>query len=195
MNDVEFLSVILVLIVWAMSLYCRRTFLISWRVIFFLAPVALLFYYLFFLMRHQYVSWLHDEITRYLLPPYADVSYFLYYSFTHYFFAPMISFFIASITLIIVLYLNHWRRGTLFFKEEPYFLAVALFLSGHPGWIWYGIILFSVTFIYALVCWVVTRKIHRISYYHFWLPCAAISLAAHRLFLIFDWYTMLFIVR
>ena len=47
-----------------------------------------------------------------------------------------------------MLALNHKYENRFFYNEEPYFGAVAIFLTGWPGWLYYLIILLTLFLIF-----------------------------------------------
>ena len=136
-------------------------FHVSWIVIFGL---------LFFQSWQQYQVWSQNELSKFLLPPYQPIAYFLGYSFTHFFKNYLISLVIALLFLSAAVFLNKKFPEKFFEKEEPYLGAIAIFLVGHPLWIYYLIAILIIGLFGTLFFQFKWRA--RFPFYHFWLPLA-----------------------
>jgi len=144
-----------------------------------------------YLTHAQFSVWQNDPISKYLLPPYHSISYFIVYAGAHFWITYFISFVIAFVVYVIAAYMNARRGGIFFEKEELYFLPLGIFLTGHPGWILYMVI---TLFLYCALCVVrfaVRKEMPRTSFYYFWLPCAAATIAANGYMTQFSWYSSL----
>ena len=136
--------------------------------------VAAVFLFVGYWSFAQYLAWLPGETTRYLLPPYQSINYFLLYVGAR-FFGPYILSLAAS---LVAFYLASWwnrrHENSLFYDEELYFIALSIFLVGHPYWIAYALIM---TVSAALVIGfrhLVLHKTDKFSLYYFWFPVAAL---------------------
>lgn len=121
----------------------------------------------------QYQLWLKDDIAKYFLPPYQSVNYFIFYILARFFAPYLISLVVAIVFLFFAKVVNKRRQNLLFYPEEPYFGALAIFLTGYPGWIFY---LVSLILVYLLIhicsLFIVHGSSLRISLYWLWLPTA-----------------------
>lgn len=130
----------------------------------------------FYNTRAQFLLWLGNDLSKYLIPPYSSINYFLKYSLYHFWLSYIVSLIIGLIFFFLASYYNK-KHGNIFFeKEEPYFLALSIFLAGHPGWILYLIIMFLVTLLYSSYSWLSAKEMHRISFYYWWLPLAGLTI-------------------
>ena len=137
----------------------------------------------------------HADVAQgaYLVPPYRGIGYFFRYAFVHFWLPYVISFVVAGIFYMGAEWLNKRRHGMLFEKEELYFLAIGIFVSGHPGWIFYLLIVFSAYLLATLISTLAYGPHTRISFYYFWLPCAAVTVALGAYLHQYAWYANLLI--
>jgi hypothetical protein len=128
-----------------------------------------------------------------LLPPYNDMGYFLRYAFVHFLLPYVISFAVALLFFAAAKWLNARRSGMLFEKEELYFLAIGIFVSGHPAWIFYLLLIFT-AYLFTTLIGTLTYGLHtRISFYYVWLPCALIVVFLSTYLHQYAWYASLLI--
>jgi len=138
--------------------------------------VITIFIYSFYLAYQQYDAWSFGGMGKYLLPPYTDISYFLFYSLTR-IFAPYLISFVISLALLKGLpLLNKRYDGNLFEEDEYYLAALSMFLTGHPGWIFYFLILVAVYLLVHLYSLFREKKQVRVSLYRLWLVVAVVSI-------------------
>lgn len=119
----------------------------------------------------QYLLWQEGSLQRFLLPPYAG-SYFFFYAFMRFLAGHAISLFFALIVVVLLPRLNR-RYGSRFFEdEEPYIAATALFIVGHPGWLFFLAALIALyLFIHTAYYFLHARSV-RVPLYHLWVPVA-----------------------
>lgn len=141
----------------------------------------------------QFIAWQGDAISKYLLPPYHSLDYFVSYAAMHFWASYGISFIMALAIYIIAAWANARRGGIFFEKEEIYFLALGIFLTGHPGWILYLLVVLIAYVIYSVFAALIFQSLKRVSFYYFWLPCAAATILAGAYMTQFSWYNNLFI--
>ena len=147
-----------------------------------------------YLSRKQFVAWHTDpSVGAYLVPPYRPIGYFMRYAFTHFWLQYVISFVAAWFFFILAKRLNARRNGMIFEKEELYFLAIGLGASGHPGWIFYLLLVFSAYLLAALIGAAAHGATARVSFYYFWLPCAAVTIILNAYLHQYAWYANLLI--
>ena len=145
-------------------------FYVSWIVIFGL---------LFYKSCQQYQIWAGNELSKLLLPPHQPIFYFLKYSFTHFFENYLISLTAGLLFLWLANLLNNRCQKRFFEEGEIYLGALAIFVLGHPLWMFYFLAIMSVGVIGTLFLKVSSSMLHasccrRFPFYHFWLPVAAI---------------------
>jgi len=145
----------------------------------------------------QYQFWKSNELTKFFLPPYQNFDYFVFYARTIFFNSYLTSLFIGSLFLWAAKYFNKKYAERFFEPIEPYFLAISIFLIGHPGWLFYLIMLLSVflainIFITSYHLFFFKHKeILRISLYYFWLPAAISTILISKWIEALPWWKML----
>jgi len=148
------------------SFFIRRKHILLTSI--FLIVLAWLVYEAFLV----YFAWLTDSQGRYLLPPYREFGYFLQYVGFRIFVPYIVSFLAGIIFFFAAKFLNRKYNERFFEPEEPYFLALSLFLLGHPGWLVYLVAVFVVYFLFHIIYALVANRTDRLPFYHFWLPTA-----------------------
>jgi len=139
---------------------------------FFAATIILIFIFLFFQSYQQYQLWLKNDISKHLLPPYQDINYFIFYSLTRFFGPYLISLATGILFLFSAKILNKKYQKRFFYPEEPYFGALAVFLAGWPGLLFYIIFLTLIYLFIHLYSLFIIHNSQRISLYYLWLPVA-----------------------
>lgn len=151
-------------------------FHVSWIVIF-----GLLSYKSY----QQYQIWAGNGLSKLLLPPYQSIVYFLKYSFTHFFIAYLISLAAGLLFLWLANLLNNRCQKRFFEEGELYLGTLAIFVLGHPLWMFYFLAVISIGVLGTLFFQDSRFKIQvsrfkiqdssrRFPFYHFWLPVAII---------------------
>lgn len=118
----------------------------------------------------QYSLWISAEPSKYLLPPYEPINYFLRYSFLKFFAPHVVSLILAAIFFAAATVLNKRGDERFFEREEIGLASIALFIAGFPG------ILFVFAFIVAAYLLIhianlfLKRKLEVIPVYYLWLP-------------------------
>ena len=150
--------------------------------------------YALYVSRAQFLLWHADvEGAARLLPPYNGMGYFLRYAFVHFWLSRVMAFIVAGLFFAGAKWLNARRSEMLFEKEELYFLAIGIFVSGHPAWIFYLVIVFSAYLLATLIGSLAYGAHARISFYYFWLPCAAVTVMLNTYLHQYSWYANLLI--
>jgi len=139
----------------------------------FLISAILIFSYLSFLSWQQYWAWKNSEITRYFLPPYTGIFYFISYVKMHIWNSYLVSLLFSILILTLFSFINKRYSERIFYPEEIYLAALAAFLVGYPAIFFY----FSlVIFIYLLIhifSFLASRFFsQRLSLYYLWMPSA-----------------------
>jgi hypothetical protein len=173
----------------------RERFLHIIRIISF-ASVCLIFTLLFYYSRQQFFAW-HEAgpPAQYLVPPFSGIGYFLYYVLMRFWAAYLVSLGAALLFFYIVKKLNQKYEEKFFYPEEYYFLATAIFLTSHPGWILYlalSIVIFLIIHLIVLTRNFaeknaeLRRKVRvsprqvRVSLRYLWLPAAILVILLSR---------------
>lgn len=189
------LLVVLVLGILSSSLYKRRGLFLLTRLggWLFGIPALIMAGVALYLTRAQFIAWQSDALSIYLLPPYHSIRYFAAYAVFH-FWAPHI---VSGVLAVLIFWLaqaaNKKFNERFFEKEELYFLPLGIFLTSHPGWILYVLIVLSTYVVYSALATLIFRRRERISFYYFWLPCAAAAILVGAYMTQFSWYSNLFI--
>lgn len=168
------LSLGILILVFGVSLFWRRRsfwFYIS-KYVFYASPI-LVFSLLLYKALIEYGLWSQSEISKFLLPPYRDINYFVLYAGFRFFAPSVISLILAILFLYSAKALNRKYEERFFYLEEPYLGALAIFLVSHPGWIFYSIfiiLIYLLIHIYSLL--ITYHLLRRLSLYYLWLPTA-----------------------
>jgi hypothetical protein len=181
----------IVLVVWVTSRFQSGRYFLrekSYAQKIFWASVLVVFLASLKATGEQFSLWSADAVSRYLLPPHSTIYYFLRYVFYNFYLSHIVALLFGLTITYLAWYFNKKHHYKFFEKEELYFLALGLFLSGHPGWILYLIIIFIFTLLYAVSHWFVTKKAQRLSFYAWWLPLAALAIIINDILLTFPWY-------
>ncbi len=99
-----------------------------------------------------------NSFIKALIPSYDGGTYLLFYLLTRLWGEYIISFIFAELFLWAMLILNKKYDSRFFYDEEPYFGAVAIFLAGWPGWLYYLIILLSIFLVFNLFATIIINK-------------------------------------
>lgn len=135
-----------------------------------IAVISLVFFRSAFVSVFQYYSWSQgDGISKYFLPPYQSIGYFLGYIWQHYWFNFVIvlssSLLLASFFYVANDYFKQ-RKGTVVFqKEEFWFMIFGAFFVMWPGFLLFVILGFLFTAIEKLILAFVGGKTDNIGCY------------------------------
>ena len=159
---------------------------------FFLTAAVSLFGYAAYLSWQQYFIWINNDLTKLFLPPYASLDYFIFYVRTRFFNAYLLSLVAGLGGALAAYFLNKRFQERFFEKIEPYLLGTALFLVGHPGWIFYLIILLTlfliINFLLSTFHFLLNKEMPRISLYYLWLPAAIFTILISRWIEALSWW-------
>ena len=174
----------LLLITWIFSLFSLgRFFLSKKRKTIIIVIVLIVAGLLLFATRQQFMGWYFNETTKYFLPPYQSIYYFLHYTFSRFWGSYLVSFFAGFLFLFLAKYYNKKHGEKFFEKEEPYFISIAMFLAGTPGWFLYLALILISTLLFSFVYWLISRRLVRIPYYNLWLPLGILVIILDRVFI------------
>lgn len=148
---------------------------------------------LLYFSREQFLAWQGSEFSKYFLPPYQPIGYFLKYAFRHFWASYAVSGAVACIAYGACLWANRVRGNMLFEREEIIFVAAGIFFAGHPGYVAYIMLVAAAYVAVSAGRLAALRKNERISFYHFWLP-STILIILMRIYLTrYGWYADLLI--
>lgn len=124
----------------------------------------------------QYSVWSSAELSKYFLPPFQPITYFLRYSAFRFFMPSVVSFVFAGLFYSIARIINK-RSGERFFEREEIGLAaIALFISGFPGIIFVFGFIIAVYLLVHLINLALKRKIEIVPVYYLWLPSSLFAI-------------------
>jgi len=132
------------------------------------AVFSLLIYYSY----QQYIAWASVEPSKFLLPPYQSIDYFIKYIGARFFTPYLISLISALVFFYVAQILNKKYEERFFDSEELWLGALAIFLIGWPGAFFYFIGLIIFYFLLSTFYFLLHGKNHRLSLYYLWLPLA-----------------------
>ncbi|MDP1706623.1 MAG: hypothetical protein Q8L36_02275 [bacterium] len=143
------------------------------------------FVYYGYLVYNQYFIWFYaGPPASFLLPPYESLWYVFSYHLGRFGLMYGVSLFVGLIFLAAAIRFNR-KHGDLFFeKEEPYLGALAIFLAGTPGELYYFGGLITTYFILHLGLRMVrrTKEELRLPVYWLWLPLAILAIIIEIIF-------------
>lgn len=178
----QYFSLGILILVLAISLFARRLFHNHPSLatgnggkiykIAFISAIILIFMVLLFLTWRQYNLWLEHDVSKNLLPPYTGINYFIFYAFTRFFAPYLVSLAVAVLFLFSAKSANKKYGERFFYPEENYFGALAIFATGHPGWLFYAVFLIVIYLLIHLYSLFIINKPERLSLYYLWLPAA-----------------------
>lgn len=161
----------------------------------FAAAVLVIFGFAFYQSGQQYLLWKNDEMGKLLLPPYQGIDYFIFYSRTRFFNPYLLSLFFGLAFLWAAKILNKKYEERFFWPIEPYLLAAAVFLLGHPAWIFYLIAVLSIfliiNFSLSTFHFLLNKEMPRISLYYLWLPAAIFTIIISKWITVLPWWQIL----
>lgn len=105
----------------------------------------------------QYYAWHSDSFSRLFLPPYQPWSYFISYSFFHFFLANIITLFVTTLTILVFKIFQKYKREFIT-NEELWLLVLACLLISWPQIIVFLGIFLALSVIYTLFSFFVLKK-------------------------------------
>jgi len=183
----QLLVAILVMLVGAQivlrPLFARRISVVLWGIVLLLAGRSV------YLTVMQYRVWESaGGLSRYLLPPYRGIGYFISYSIFHHW-GPYL---VSGVFAVLFYYGARWynkKHGERFFeREEPVAGALAFLIVGWPGVVVYVIAFVAVFVLASIIATLIRGKAFRLSPYYFWLPVAIFVILIDALILYQTWW-------
>ena len=124
----------------------------------------------------QYRLWDSVPFSKNLLPPVTPITYFLRYSFYHFFISNIVSLVFATVFYFLAKFLNKRKDERFFEKEELNFAFIALFLSGFPGVLFVFVFIVLAYLLVHLVNLFIKKKIETVPLYYLWFPSALLAI-------------------
>ena len=140
----------------------------------------------------QYLIWKSNDLGKLFLPPYQNWDYFVFYVRVRFFNPYFLSLGLGLLALVSTQYFNRKYNERFFEILEPYIFATAIFIVGHPLWLFYLSILLTISiFISCFLRFMSQKEDHRFSLYYFWLPIAILTILISRWLEILPWWQIL----
>ena len=140
----------------------------------------------------QYDFWKSNDLSKFYLPPYQSLDYFVFYIRMKFFNPYIISFVMAALGLLAAKAMNKRYQDRFFEKIEPYLMAISMFMVGHPMWFFYLIILLILVLIIQLFNTIRYSLVaSRLSLYYLWLPAAIFTILISKWLSTFAWWGIL----
>lgn len=140
---------ILILLFWFFKKTILNIRILKKLIIFF---VVLLIVFAFLNTIFTFYLWSKNPLSKNLLPPKTPLSYFLRYSFEHYFFKPIVNIFFAFLFFKGMIKLNQKYENTFFYEEEPYLAFLGILITSWPNCLIYlSLVLFLGVFSHLFI--------------------------------------------
>ncbi|MDO8429741.1 MAG: hypothetical protein Q7S73_00025 [bacterium] len=153
--------------------------------------VIFIFSYAFYLSWDQYQLWKNDDIGKLLLPPYQNFDYIIFYARTRFFNPYILSLFFSLLFFWSAKSFNKKYEERFFEESETYIFATALFLVGHPNWLFYLILLLLTSVLLSAIHSIYFEPKKRLSLYYLWLPVAISTILISRWLEMLPWWQIL----
>lgn len=179
MDIAEVFGLVSLCLTWGAQVFIR-SFLVRYvRAVFFTSAVVVFVIALYFSYL-QYFAWQENSVTKFFLPPYQGVGYFIEYVGSRIVGEWVIAF-LAALLLGFTAHRLNRRFGERFLEpEEPWFLALGVFLSGYPGFLFYMILMLFFGLLFSTFYFLLSRG-RRAPLYFVWLPMAVLAIIVEKL--------------
>ncbi len=128
----------------------------------------------FYLTFLQYEAWKAGQLTAFLLPPHRSLSYFIFYVGFRIFSPLIVALFSAFAIKFVCEFLNR-KLGERFLEpEEGWLLALGVFLTGYPGFLFYIPLMLLVAFFLSIIYHFMKKG--RAPLFYAWLPVAIFAI-------------------
>ena len=126
----------------------------------------------------QYFTWHSSPFSRFFLPPFTPVTYFIRYIFLHFWLASILVF-LCALAFYLVFKLIRRRNKEAISKAELHLILLAGLLVGWPNFIIFVPIFFSLTLIFTLINLLVFKNKKNNLLYPLLLSLVITFLAGH----------------
>ena len=137
---------------------------------FFYASVLVIFSIVSYWSYLQYKIWEGNPISKFLLPPYQPITYFVGYVGSRLFAPWLLALAAAMLVAYAARYLNRRFENRFFEKEEIQIIGMGIFLTGWPGFLFYIPLVLIVGLLSSSFYFLFFRG--RAPLYFLWLPLA-----------------------
>ena len=160
------------------------------RFIFWLS-VAGTFIWLSIVSAFQYFVWREGGLSARLLPPYQSIGYFFTYAGWRFFAPYVLSFAIGMLFFFLAKKYNKRHGGQFFYNEELYFIALSVFLSGHPLWLLQMLIVLLSMLVITAYRRLILKNTEKFSMHELWLPSSMFAILISKWLSNFAWFLSL----
>ncbi|MCX7589375.1 MAG: hypothetical protein N2Z85_00325 [Patescibacteria group bacterium] len=172
MNIIDKFSLIFLIILFLIQVFKKNIF----KKIVFIWVLAVIGIFLFGIIEsvNRYFLWKEDPIFKFLIPPYKNINYFIYFVFIRFFSYWILALVAALILNKTALFFNKKYNERFFEPEEIPFATLGMFLSGWPGFLFY----FCFVLIFGLILSIIytIKNKGRAPLYYIWLPAAILAI-------------------
>lgn len=119
--------------------------------------VGLTLFFNTFLSVLQYFVWRSSDFSRFFLPPFTKISYFLTYIFIHFWFASLLAGVVALVFYLLLKLIKKYRNEVIS-QEELSLILLSGLLVGWPKFIILVPLFFLLTLIFSIVNLLVFKK-------------------------------------
>ena len=120
--------------------------------------------------------WSQQGISQRLLPPHSPITYFLRYSWQHYWFESIVTITTAIIVFFGIYFLNKKFEKNLFYNEEKYLAALGILAVGWPNCLIFLCLVLFLGVVLHLISFLFNKGRNRLTLLYFWIPCALLIL-------------------
>ncbi len=164
-------SLIFFLLLFIFQIFWREQLFYKIR-IFLILAISMVIFFAIQISWAQYSLWQSIEPSKFLLPPYASISYFLQYAAWKFWVPYVLSFLIGLIFFLLAKKYNQHYGNQFFYDDELYVIWLSIFLVGHPLWIFYLPIIILVVGLVSGARSFIWKNNDKLPLYYFWLPVA-----------------------
>jgi hypothetical protein len=164
---VDALGLVGLLLLWGAQLK-KKEFLLRHIRFLWILTVFLMAIFIFGITVWQYTAWQTSGFSKYFLPPYQGIGYFIEYVLSRFAGHWLLGALVACTLPPFIMFLNR-RFGERFFeREEGYFFSLGILLTGYPGFFFYIALMLGGGLFLSLVYAITHRG--RAPLYSLWFP-------------------------
>jgi hypothetical protein len=172
---IQYVSVAMLVIAFLSQLFILTDYRLKFSQWLFRGSIAVIAALLAYYSHSQYYLWQGNDLTKLLFSD--GPGFFLIYISGRFFAQYIVSLVMAMLILFAAKKYNQRHNNGFFYHEEPYLLALSVFLLGQPLWIVYFIAVIILYTLFNIGYSVKYIKVHsgdqpRVSFYYGWLPVA-----------------------
>jgi len=160
-----------------------RSFLFVYRKKITAVFYAILFFTSAIFSWRQYSIWQSHDVSKFLLPPFRDNAYFFSYIFFKFWAPFLIAIAVGLVFLLLSLWYNKKKQDKIFYKEEPWIIAMILGSLSWPIIIIYIPAFFIIFVIGVIIKTIIKGTNSRMSPRFLWIPIALFVILISELWL------------